>query len=155
MGLLPIAVGLGMATSLLMTEAFGLATGGLVVPGYVALLIDKPWELGMLLLAAAITYLIVRMISIVAIVYGRRRTTLTLLVGYLAHIGVRFALLDFLPSDIAETLHAGEALGLIVPGLLALWLTRQGLLETLSALCCAASITRLAMILVAGERLVP
>lgn len=155
MGLLPMAVGLGMATSLLMTEAFGLATGGLVVPGYVALLIDKPWELGMLLLAATLTFVIVKGVSSVAIVYGRRRTTLTLITGYLAHIGVRFMLLDTLPADIADTINAGEALGLIVPGLLALWLSRQGLLETLSALCCAASLTRLGLILVAGERLVP
>ena len=36
MDLLPVSVGIGLAVSLLFSELFGLAAGGMVVPGYVA-----------------------------------------------------------------------------------------------------------------------
>lgn len=155
MNLLPMAVGLGMAISLLMTEAFGLATGGLVVPGYVALLVDRPYDLAVLCAATGVTYLAVQGIGSVAIVYGRRQTTITLLIGYLAHLGVRFAAQALLPSDVGEAVSAEHAIGLIVPGLLALWVARQGVLETAAALSCSAVATRLGLILLAGEGMSP
>ena len=155
MGLLPMAVGLGLTTSLLMSEAFALASGGLVVPGYVALLFDRPYELALLFAAATLTYVATNAIGSVAIVYGKRRTTLTLLIGYLAHLSVRYLALDALPEEAAEALRGSEAFGLIVPGLLALWWSRQGLLETAAALCCASVLTRLGLIVIVGDKLAP
>ena len=153
MTLLPMAVGVGLTVSLLMSEAFALASGGLVVPGYVALLIDRPYELAMLLAATVLTYVATNAIGAVAIVYGKRRTTLTLLMGYLAHLSVRYLALDLLPEDIATSLRGAETVGLIIPGLLALWWSRQGLLETASALVCASALTRLILIAITGDQL--
>lgn len=156
MNLLPLSVGLGLATSLLLSEVLGIASGGLVVPGYVALLIDQPWQLLSMLLAALLTWATVEALATVTILFGRRRTTLTLLLGYVAHFAVREGLLagaHWLGSPMAEGLSAasGEAVGLIVPGLLALWISRQGLAETMSALCCATALVRLSLILILGD----
>ena len=61
----------------------GLAAGGLVVPGYVALQLTDPLSLAITLLAALITYLIVKVIASFAIIYGRRQTIIMILTGYL------------------------------------------------------------------------
>ncbi len=39
--LLSLSIGLGLAVSLLFVELFGVAVGGMVVPGYVALYMDS------------------------------------------------------------------------------------------------------------------
>lgn len=153
MNLLPLSVGLGLGVGLLLSEVLGLSSGGLVVPGYIALTIDQPWVLLGMLLAALLTWATVEALATVTILFGRRRTTLTLLLGYLAHFAVRAVL----PAVAQWTGGAGhhatdpEAVGLIVPGLLALWLSRQGLAETLSALCCSTAVVRLALIVLLGD----
>ena len=49
MELLPISVGIGLAISLLFTEMFGIAAGGMIVPGYIALHLTKPLDVQALL----------------------------------------------------------------------------------------------------------
>ena len=145
--LLPLSIGIGLAASLLLTHFFGLATGGLVVPGYIALCLTRPTDVGMTIAAALATYGIVRMIGTWLIVYGRRRTALMILVGYLIGTGVG-ALGDALPLG-----H--DAIGHIIPGLLAVWMDRQGTLETLSALLVTSAVTRLVLSLCVGGLLLP
>ena len=48
---LPLSVGIGLAVSLLFTEIFGLAAGGMIVPGYIALYLTRPVEVGLTLAA--------------------------------------------------------------------------------------------------------
>ena len=81
--LLTLSIGLGLAASLLYGELFGLAAGGMVVPGYVALYVNKPVDVGLTLLAALVTFGFLKGLSQIAIVYGRRRTALTIMIGYL------------------------------------------------------------------------
>ena len=40
--MIELAISLGLLLSLIFNEAFGLATGGLVVPGYIALQLGAP-----------------------------------------------------------------------------------------------------------------
>ena len=42
MELLAISIGIGLVVSLLCTELFGIASAGLVVPGYIALYVTEP-----------------------------------------------------------------------------------------------------------------
>lgn len=151
MNLLALAVGLGLATSLLMSEVLGLASGGLVVPGYFALLLDRPVTLACIFVASLLTWAIVESLARVTILFGRRRTTLTLLLGYIVHLGLRAAAFQLPQLAGSYDAPAAEAVGLIVPGLLALWLSRQGALETLCALSCATAIVRLMLIVLLGD----
>jgi poly-gamma-glutamate biosynthesis protein PgsC/CapC len=139
---LALAVGLGLAVSLLFTELFGLAAGGLVVPGYLAVALDRPRLVLATLAAGLVTALVVRAIAQVALVFGRRRTVLMLLVGYL--VG---AALPRLAPLVLATGPELKVCGYVIPGLIGVWIDRQGLVETMSTLLTGAVVVRLLLIL--------
>ena len=144
--LLTVSIGLGLAASLLYGELFGLAAGGMVVPGYMALYADKRLDVGLTLLAALLTFGILKGLSQIAIVYGRRRTALTILIGYL--IGLVFRMwLDSGTTPFTE----GAIIGFIIPGLIAIWYQRQGVLETTLSLLTAAVIVRMVLVVLVGD----
>ena len=148
---LALAIGIGLALNLLSTQAIGLAAGGMVVPGYIALFLDKPWSIVLTLGAALATFLIVRALSSVMIIYGRRRTVLMILVGYLIGAAFRMIQGQYIP-------YSGEAftmIGYIIPGLIALWMDRQGLVETVCALLTTSAIARLFLVIFLGVELLP
>ncbi len=159
--LLPLAIGLGLCVSLLCSEFFGLAAGGLVVPGYLALSVRQPAHVGMTLAVALLTYFIVAALAHVLIIYGRRRTALMLLVGFvLGQAASQLPALPFWEAALAtETAAAAAAeaavVGHILPGLLALWFDRQGVVETLCAVLTSTALVRLLLMLCAGEVLLP
>lgn len=144
--LLSLSIGLGLAASLLYGELFGLAAGGMVVPGYIALYANKPTDVALTLLAALMTFGILKGLSQVAIVYGRRRTVLTILVGYLVGMGFQW----WLGSQITPFSEAA-VIGYIIPGLIAIWYQRQGVLETTLSLITAAIIVRMFLVVFIGD----
>jgi poly-gamma-glutamate biosynthesis protein PgsC/CapC len=144
--LLTVSIGLGLAASLLYGELFGLAAGGMVVPGYMALYADKPIDVGLTLLAALMTFGILKGLSQIAIVYGRRRTALTILIGYL--VGLAFRM--WLDSQVMPFTE-GAIIGFIIPGLIAIWYQRQGVLETTLSLVTAAILVRMVLVVVLGD----
>lgn len=152
MDALTLSIGIGLAVSLLFTELFGLATGGMVVPGYVALYLTRPVTVLFTLGAGVVTFLIVHTLASMIIVYGRRRTTLMILVGYLVGTLFRFETVSRLFE--IQGSHGG-VIGYIIPGLIALWIDRQGLMETVSSLLTAAVVVRLVLILANVEGLAP
>lgn len=149
--LAPLAVGLGLVVSLLFSEFLGIAAGGLVVPGYVALFLDRPASVALTLVVGLITYALVHALSKVSIIYGRRRTVLMILVGYILGAALRYGLggtPGFWQGDFEYFV-----IGYIVPGLIAIWIDRQGLIETFSTLLTAAVVVRLGLILAVGPEL--
>lgn len=144
--LLTLSIGLGLTASLLYGELFGLAAGGMVVPGYIALYADKPVDIGLTLLAALVTFGFLRGLSQIAIVYGRRRTALTILVGYL--VGMVFRM--WLQSPVTPFAE-GAIIGFIIPGLIAIWYQRQGVVETTLSLLTAAVLVRMVLIVLLGD----
>lgn len=149
-GLLSLSIGLGLMVSLLFSEMFGLAAGGMVVPGYIALSLDKPLDVVLTLLAGFATFAIVHSLASIVIIYGKRRTVLMILVGYLIGALIRSIVGETNPLD-PETGYA--VIGYIIPGLIAIWFDRQGILETTSALVTAAVVVRLILILLVGTEL--
>lgn len=145
---LSLAVGIGLVVSLVFSELFGLAAGGMVVPGYFALTLSSPVDMALTLVTAFATFVIVHALSSVVIVYGRRRTVLMILVGYILGAVVRS-----LASDLPDGLGGGEigVIGFIIPGLIAIWMERQGIIETISTLLTAAVVIRLVLILLGVE----
>jgi poly-gamma-glutamate biosynthesis protein PgsC/CapC len=148
MELLPLSVGIGLAVSLLFSEMFGLAAGGMIVPGYIALYLDRPLDVLLTILAGFVTFAIVHALSSFVIVYGRRRTVLMIIVGYLVGVLVRWS-----TGFMGHTGVDLNVIGFIIPGLIALWLERQGVIETLGALLTASVVVRLVLVLVVGGEL--
>lgn len=140
------AIGLGMLASFALTETIGLAAGGIVVPGYFALVLHRPVSVVVTLAVAFVTYLVVKLLSRFFIVYGRRLLLLAILVGYL---------LGYLTKT-AAPLHVGSlrldvgVIGYVIPGLVAYWMVRQGIIETVTTLTIAAVLTRLVVTAISG-----
>jgi poly-gamma-glutamate biosynthesis protein PgsC/CapC len=141
---LTLSIALGLAVSVLFSETFGIAAGGMIVPGYLALSLHQPINLFLTAVAALITFGIVRSMSMFMIIYGRRRTVLMIVVGFIVG-GIATQLSP--PNPLGET---AAVIGYIIPGLLAIWLERQGVIETLSAATAATILVRLLLILVGG-----
>lgn len=143
--LLSLFIGCGLMVSLLFSELFGFAAGGLVVPGYFALYLDRPVIIVATMVVAFFAFLITKVVSGFAIIYGRRRTVLTILVSFVLGFGVR----HLFAGQFDEYVEI-SVIGYIIPGLVAIWMDRQGSVETICTLTTAAVITRLIMILVTG-----
>src|SRR2546426_602755 len=70
------AIGLGLAISLIFSETLGLAAGGMVVPGYLALMIHEPLRLLGTMLVGLATFGALKLLSRYVLVFGRRRIVL-------------------------------------------------------------------------------
>jgi poly-gamma-glutamate biosynthesis protein PgsC/CapC len=150
MDLLSISIGIGLGVSLLLSEFLGIAGGGLVVPGYLALHLTEPLTVIVTLLAGLAAFVVVRALASLLIVYGRRRTVLMILAGYLMGMIARYFIhVNGAPEVLGE--HA--VVGFIIPGLIAVWLDRRGVIESLCSLITASVIVRLILILAFGARL--
>lgn len=144
--LLSLSIGLGLTASLMFGELFGIAAGGMVVPGYMALYASRPIDVGLTLLAAFVTYGVMMGLSQIAIVYGRRRIALTILIGYV--VGMAFSW--GIGSQFGR-MTEGVVIGFIIPGLIAIWYQRQGVLETTISLVTAAVMVRMLLIVLLGD----
>jgi len=141
--LLTAALVVGVVVSLLLTELVGLSAGGIIVPGYVALLLDRPAALVGFLLVALASYGVVLALSTVLMLYGTRRFAVAVLAGLTLSVGASWT---FPLVDLNYVEWAG--LGYIVPGLLGYQFDRQGILPTLIMLAIAAPLVRLIVVLV-------
>lgn len=149
-----VSIGLGLIVSLLFTEAFGLSVGGMIVPGYLALHFDQPLNVLFTLAAAILTWQAVRWISKHAIVFGRRRVVLMMLAGFLIGELLRQSLAWFSLSMIDHQLLGWTdpmgitVIGFVIPGLIALWIDRTSVMQTLSPLFAASGLVHMLLILV-------
>jgi len=146
--LIEIAVGLGVFFSLFFHETFGLAAGGIVVPGYIALNYHNPEKLIGTLIVALVVWACIRIIGQFAFVYGRRRMVIAVLLGfvfgYLSRQVFTFGIFD----------ARLEAIGYIIPGLIANWMERQGVYKTITTVMIGGAMVRLAVIVVTGGKLI-
>ena len=137
--LIGLAIGIGMGLSLILTETLGVTAGGVIVPGYISLYIHEPYKVIITFSVSLIVLLIIKILSQFMFIYGKRRLVLSLMLGfffgYLSKI--------YLDSDLSS-------IGNIIPGLLASWMDRQGVFQTMSVLIIIAVATRLILIVLLG-----
>ena len=135
-----IAIGLGMVISLFLTETIGVMAGGIIVPGYFALYLQDPLQTITTFFIGMLTYLIIFLLSKFLLIYGRRRLILCLLIGFL--LGYCFRLI------VAANNIELNYIGFIIPGLIASWMDRQGIVRTISVILIVSSIVHLFLILI-------
>ena len=136
-----IYIGIGMVISLLVTETLGVTAGGIIVPGYIAMYMTLE-EYMMIVVTfgiSIITFLIIKILSHFILIYGKRRLVLALLLGFL--LGYLTRLDNKLLSDLTNMDFM--VIGNIIPGLIANWMDRQGVLRTICTVLITASVTRL------------
>jgi gamma-polyglutamate biosynthesis protein CapC len=140
------AIGLGMIASFVLTETVGLAAGGIVVPGYFALTLTEPVRVITTLLVALAVYVVLKVLDRYTLLYGRRLLLIAVLCGYV---------LGYLTKIVEPlSLNSGHVdvsvIGYAIPGLVAYWMHRQGVVETVATTLVAAVLTRLVITVISG-----
>ena len=130
-----LAIGIGMLVGLLFSESLGVMGGGVIVPGYFALHLQDLSSVFVTFFIAIITFLLISILSRYLLIYGRRRVILSLLIAFL--IGLFFREFIYL-----------EYIGFIIPGLIASWMDRQGILRTTSVIIIESSIVHFILMLI-------
>ncbi len=141
--MIELAVTLGIVISLFFIEIFGIAAGGIVIPGDFALQLNNPDRLFGTLLISLATYLMIRLISKYTFLFGRRQMVVAVLIGTILSI-ISHQLFLF---NTASTTLEFSAVGWIVPGLIAHWSVKQGYLKTIAMLTVTAILVRLFVII--------
>jgi gamma-polyglutamate biosynthesis protein CapC len=138
---------IGVVVSLIYAERTGVIPAGLVVPGYLALVLDQVLFLVAIFLISFATFLVVEYgVSRLVILYGRRRFVAMLTIGIVFKL-VFDALYPAMPFEVYEF----RGIGVIVPGLVANSIARQGLPHTLVSTLLLSGLT---FLLVFGVNLV-
>jgi poly-gamma-glutamate biosynthesis protein PgsC/CapC len=136
------AIFIGMLVGLVYYELFGAVAGGIVVPGYIALHLLQPGRILVTLVVAFLTLGVLRLLSQLVFIFGRRAFMAALVVGFLLRWGAETALLA-----VPETGVDVRVIGYIIPGLIAYEMSRQGVMATLRALAVVAVVTKLLLVL--------
>jgi poly-gamma-glutamate biosynthesis protein PgsC/CapC len=126
----------GLVLALLWAEITDLSPGGIIVPGYFALYLDRPLRAAATLAVALLTLAIYRFLARRLILFGRRRFVLMVLVGAV----LSQAWLLVLPR-LFEAPAELRVIGWIIPGILASSLARQKALPTVASLAAVATLT--------------
>ena len=149
-----LAITLGSVFSLLAYDLLGLAAAGIVVPGYLALELDQPGRVAGLFFVALATYGVNSLLGRFMLLYGRRQLVMSVLVGCVLAQSLRAALAGLPEGVVLFQSSRGavglEAMGWVIPGLMAYWCTRQGVVRTFGALLLTAAMVRLTLIAIAG-----
>ena len=127
---------IGLLLALLWAEITDLSPGGIIVPGYFALYLDRPLRAAATLAVALLTLLIYRFLARHLILFGRRRFVLMVLVGAV----FSQVWLLVLPRVFAAPVEL-RVIGWVIPGILASSLARQKVLPTLASLAAVATLT--------------
>jgi len=142
--MIEISIGLGIILSLILSEALGVTAGGIIVPGYISLFLHQPVQVISTFLVAIIVWLIIRGLSKVMFLYGKRRIVLALILGFFFGYLSRTMYID------SENIKSLAVIGNIIPGLIANWMDRQGVVRTLSVVLLTAVIVKLLVMILFG-----
>ena len=139
-----ISIGLGIFLSLILSESLGVTAGGIIVPGYIALYLHEPIQVGVTFLVAILVWAIIQGMANVMFLYGKRRIVLALILGFFfGYISRNFI---YLSQDIGSV----AVIGNIIPGLIANWMDRQGIIRTLSVVLLTSVIVKLCLMILFG-----
>ncbi|PTL12123.1 poly-gamma-glutamate biosynthesis protein PgsC [Staphylococcus gallinarum] len=127
----------GIVLSLIFAEKFGISPAGLVVPGYLALIFDQPVMLLSVLIISCITYFIVNHdVSRFVILYGRRKFAAMILTGMVLKF-IFDLIYPLTPFEMVEM----SGIGVVIPGIIANTIQKQGVIITLSTCMLLTCIT--------------
>lgn len=130
---------LGVIVSMVYTELTGFSAG-LILPGYFALQLGSPLKAVSTLAVSVCAVLLCRLVSRYLILYGRRRFTFLILASFFLTLAASAA--GLLPFGI---------IGILVPGILAREMDRQGIPAALLSLAVTTLLTVLLVIAVGGS----
>ena len=139
-----ISIGLGIVLSLLLSETLGVTAGGIIVPGYIALYLHHPIQVLVTVMVAILVWGIIQWMGTIMFLYGKRRIVLALILGFFfGYLSRNFI---YFPENIGSV----AVIGNIIPGLIANWMDRQGVIRTISVVLLTAVMVKLMVMLLFG-----
>ena len=135
-----------MIFSLLMSEIIGLTAGGIIVPGWIALHLHNPMSVTVTFLIAWLVYIIIQFLSKFIFIYGKRRLVISLLLGFI--FGLIFN--RYFSESLTAINMTSEiySIGFIIPGMIANWMNRQGVIRTISVILITAPVVQLLIMVI-------
>ncbi|MGH3587723.1 MAG: poly-gamma-glutamate biosynthesis protein PgsC/CapC [Pseudonocardia sp.] len=124
-----IALAIGLLFALVCYLTTNLSPGGMITPGWLALtLVEDPRKVLVIAVVTAVTFLGIRGLQRVVILYGKRLFAAVMMLSVLLSTG-----LFLLVQRDYPLLFAHETLGFVIPGLVAYQLVRQPPVATVLA----------------------
>lgn len=131
----------GVLASMVFLELTQISPGGIIVPGYIALLLDDPVRVAITIALSMVTWGVVRLLSEVVILFGRRHFAVCVVVSFL----LRY-LTGLAASEANLPVSTALVIGYLVPGILAHEIDRQGAVKTLSSMLVVAVALKLVVL---------
>lgn len=141
--MLDLRIVISITISLLVGEFTGYLTGGMISAGYISLYMLNPLRILTTLLLSLVVFLIAKALAGVTILFGRRRFLLIIAASMLLGLLFNHFFLAALPFE-----QDARVIGIIVPGLIANDMYRQGVLKTCVALLFTSSLVFLFVALI-------
>lgn len=135
-----LAIIIGTVLSLLLEEIAGISCGGIIVPGYLAMVCDDiPTILITVFISFACYFIVNFGLSKVMILYGKRKFAITIVIALILNIILKilFPLFNALPF---ETITF-RGIGAVTPALLANTYSRQAFRYTIPACIVVTGVT--------------
>lgn len=133
------AIALGLIVNLFFSEILGFSAGGMIVLGYIAFMLHYPLRILTTIVVSLLTYFVVRFLSNFMLIYGKRHTVIVIIIGFI---------LGELSKRILSPLNISmESIGYIIPGLIAMWMGRQGIIQTIILMLIGAIIVWMILII--------
>lgn len=123
---------LGIIISIIFYEVTEISPGGLIVPAYLAFYIDNPKRVIVTILSGIVTYFIVKVISDRTILYGRRKFTVYVLVGFLMR--EVFKQFNIFLEGYDVFILGGNIIGIIIPAIMARDIEKNGMTKSIFSL---------------------
>ncbi|MCK8061073.1 MULTISPECIES: poly-gamma-glutamate biosynthesis protein PgsC [unclassified Fusibacter] len=135
-----------IVVSLLYDEWIGISPSGIITPGYLALFIDQPHKIFYTLIIAIATALILGYIGDKLFLYGKRQFVAAILIAFVLRTIISSVLAYVFDGTILLT-----SIGMIIPGLMAHEMKKQGIWITLLHTGSLTSVLYLVLLLFQGK----
>lgn len=134
----------GALISLLFVELTGAMPSGIVVPGYIALMIFNPASVFLLFLISILIYIIINhILSRFVILYGKRKFTAMMIVGIILKLTFIFIF-----PGVYGPIDELVAVGVVLPGLIGNSMQKQGVFPVIASTASMSIITLLISFLI-------
>ncbi|NQY37897.1 MAG: poly-gamma-glutamate biosynthesis protein PgsC [Alteromonadaceae bacterium] len=149
---LTLSIGIGLLVGLLFIELFSLFCGGVIVPGYVAMHLDNPLSIIATLVVSLFTYAIVKSLSSFVMLYGRRQYVAILITAFCLSSVLNYFIPYLQQTSTFSVVVPGAnndefgIIGFVIPGLIANWYERQGIIITSCTVITGAILVKLLLL---------
>lgn len=134
---------IGIVLSIIFYEITELSPGGIIVPSVLVAYIQTPERIIYTLIVSVLTYLIVKALSKVMLIFGKRRFVLMILVSLV----INYILLKILGVLSFESFLSVSLIGYTISGIISNEYAKQGIPKTLLGLVIVTSLLEIIVLI--------